>query len=188
VRHSSSEAAANAADAAAGEARSRALDPQLSPDDVKRARREMEDTAFVRDRLHEAGTKLAERVEALKALEADSRMSAEHERVEAVRDQLFGEMASMAEPIMQIAHLVSQIEACDREIGRLNARAALRHGHIPLVLAGATPAITALFQDVLVWDTFIAVARLQSPPVVPGGAGMKDKLHVERSASSPAAV
>ena len=61
---------------------------------------------------------------------------------------------------MQIAHLVSQIEGCDREIGRLNATAALRHGRIPLVLAGATPAITLLFQDVLVWDAFIAVARL----------------------------
>jgi hypothetical protein len=73
-------------------------------------------------------------------------------------------MERMAEPIMQIAHLVSQIEACDREIGRWNARAALRHGRIPLVLAGATPAITALFQDVLVWDSFIAVAGLQAPP------------------------
>jgi hypothetical protein len=32
------------------------------------ARREMDDAAFHRDRLHEAGAKLAERVEALKAL------------------------------------------------------------------------------------------------------------------------
>ena len=92
----------------------------------------------------------------------------------------------MAEPIMQIAHLVSQIEACDREIGRLNATAALRHGRISLVLAGATPAITALFQDVLVWDSFIAVAGLQARPVVSAGAGAKGKLHVKRSASSPA--
>jgi hypothetical protein len=99
-------------------------------------------------------------------LEADHRRWAEHERVEAERDRLAEEMESMAEPIMQIAHLVSRIEACDREIGRLNATAASRHGRIPLVLAGATPAITALFQDVLVWDAFIAVAGLQSPPVV----------------------
>jgi len=34
------------------------------------------------------------------------------------------------------------------------------------VLAEATPAITALFQDVLVADAFIAVARLRVPPVV----------------------
>ena len=171
------EAAAQAADAATGEARSRALDPLLSRDDVKVARRDMEDAAFTRDRLHEARTKLAERIEALKSLEADRRMWAEHERVLAERDRLAEEMERMAEPIMQIAHLVSQIEACDREIGRLNARAALRHGHIPLVLAGATPAITARFQDCLVSDAFVAVAGLRAPPVVSGG-----------SASSPAAV
>ena len=91
----------------------------------------------------------------------------------------------MAEPIVRIAHFVSQIEACDREIGRLNATAAFRHGHISLVLAVAAPAITALFQDVLVWDAFTAVARLQSQAVVSGVAGAKEKLC---SASSPAAL
>ena len=175
----------SAAELAAETARKHALDPLLSGDDLKLARREMEDAAFTRDRLHEAGKKLAEQIEALKALEADSRMWAEHERVEAERDRLAEEMESMAEPIMQIAHLVSRIEACDREIGRLNATAALRHGRIPLVLAEATPAITALFQDVLVWDAFTAVARLQSQAVVSGGAGAKEKLC---SASSPAAL
>ncbi len=136
--------------------------------------------AFKRDRLIEAAKRLGKRVDELKALEADRRLQAEHERVSAERDKLAGEMERMAEPIMQIAHLVSQIEACDREIGRLNATAALRHGHIPLVLAGATPAITALFQDVLVWDAFIAVAGLQPSPVVSGGAGAKDKPRVRR--------
>ena len=82
------EAAAGAADAAAKEARARALDPLLSRDDVKLARRDMEDAAFTRDRLHEAGTKLAERIEALKSLEADRRMRAEHERVLAERGSL----------------------------------------------------------------------------------------------------
>ena len=124
----------------------------------------MEDTSFLRDRLTEAASRFGERVAELKALEADSRMSAEHERVLAERDRLAEEMESMVGPIAQIAHTVSKIALCDREIGRLNARAALRHGRIPLVLAGATPAITALFQDVLVWDSFIAVARLQAPP------------------------
>jgi hypothetical protein len=114
-------------------------------------------------------------------------MWAEHERVLAERDRLAEEMERTTDPIMQIAHLVSQIEACDHEIGRLNARTTLRHGRIPLVLAGATPPITALFQDVLVWDSFIAVARLQSSPVVSYWAGAKDKLQVKRSAGSAAA-
>jgi hypothetical protein len=130
-------AAANAADAAAGEARARALDPLLSRDEVKLARREMEDAAFTRDRLHEAGTKLAERVEALKALEADRRLQAEHERVSAERDRLAEEMERMAEPIVKIAHTVSRIAICDREIGRLNATSTAKYGHIPLVLSGA---------------------------------------------------
>ena len=163
------------------------MDPLLSRDEVKLARREMEDAAFTRDRLHEAGTKLAERVEALKALEADRRMQAEHERVSAERDRLAEEMERMADPIAQIAHTVSRIAICDREIGRLNATSTARFGYVRPVLSGAAPAITALFQEGVVWDAFIAVAGLQSPPVASGGAGAKDKLRVKRSASSPAA-
>ena len=162
--------------ASPGEARARALDPLLSRDDVKVARREMDDAAFTRDRLHEAGTKLAERVEALKALEADRRMWAEHERVLAERDRLAEEMERMADPITLIAHTVRRIAICDREIGRLNATSAAKFGHIPLVLSGAAPAIMALFQDVLVWDAFSAVAGLQSRPSVSGEGRGKDKL------------
>ena len=71
----------------------------LSRDDVKVARREMEDANFTRDRLHEAGTKLAERVDDLKSLEADCRAGDEHERVLTERDRLADEMERMAEPI-----------------------------------------------------------------------------------------
>jgi hypothetical protein len=111
---------------------------------------------------------------------------AEHERILAERDRL-AEMARMAGPIVKIAHTVSRIEICDREIGRLNATSAAKFGHIRIVLSGGAPAITTLFQDALVWDTFIAVAGLQ-PPVVSGGAGAKDKPRARRSASSAAAV
>jgi hypothetical protein len=154
--------AAAAAELAAETARKHALDPVLSGDDLKLARREMDDAFFLRDRLTEAARRLGERVAELKALEADSRMQAEHERVLDERDRLAEEMAHMADPIAQIAHLVRQIEACDREIGRLNAISA-KFGHIRIVLSGAAPAITTLFQDALVWDTFIAVAGQQRP-------------------------
>jgi hypothetical protein len=66
------------------------------------------------------------------------------------------------EALLRLAHLVSKIEACDREVGRVNATSALGLGCIPLVLSGAAPAVTALFQDAVVWDAFIAVAGLQS--------------------------
>jgi len=179
--------AASAAELAAETARKHALDPVLSGDDLKLARREMDDASFLRDRLTEAARRLGERVAELKALEADSRMQAEHERVLDERDRLAEEMERMADPIAQIAHLVRQIEACDREIGRLNAISAAKFGHIRIVLSGAAPAITALFQDALVWDTFIAVAGLQSVRVVSCGVGAKDKLRANDQ-SSPAAV
>ena len=177
----------SAAEAAAETARKHALGPLLSGDDLKLARREMLDAAFKWDRLQEASAKLTERVEALKALEADRRMGDEHERVEDERDRLAEEMERMADPIAQIAHLVRQIEACDREIGRLNATSTAKFGHIRLVLSGAAPAITALFQDAVVWDAFIAVAGQQSLPIVSSGAGAKDILHVKRSAGPLAA-
>jgi hypothetical protein len=89
------------------------MNPLLSGDQVKVARREMEDAAFMRDRLHEARAKLAERVEALKALEADRRLQAEHVRISAERDRLAEEMERMADPIVKIASTVSRIAACD---------------------------------------------------------------------------
>jgi hypothetical protein len=71
-------------------------------------------------------------------------------------------MERMTEPIVRIAHLVSKIEACDREVGRVNATSALGLGYIPIVLSGTAPAIKALFQDAVVWDGFAAVAKLPS--------------------------
>jgi hypothetical protein len=154
------EAAAKVAEAAAEAARCRALDPLVA--DVIFARRAMDDAAFKRDRLTEAAKRLAARVDELKALEKARAERAEHGRVSAERERLAAELERMAEAIMRTAHLVSKIAACDREIGRLNATTALQHGHIPLVLTGAAPAIRTLFEEALVWDAFIAVARLPS--------------------------
>jgi hypothetical protein len=57
-------------------------------------------------------------------------------------------------------HLVSRIEACDREIRSLNL-SQVRH-----VLAGAPPEIATLLGEVFVWDAFLAVARLHPMPIV----------------------
>jgi hypothetical protein len=77
----------------------------------------------------------------------------------AERNRLAEEMARMVEPIVQMAHLVSRIEACDREIRNLNA------GDVRPVLAGASPVIATLFGDVVVWDALQAVARLHPMPL-----------------------
>jgi hypothetical protein len=73
-------------------------------------------TALKRLRLVEAARKLFQRVGALRALEADRRRRTKLERVLAERNRLAEEMARMAGPIGQIAHLISRIDACDREI------------------------------------------------------------------------
>jgi hypothetical protein len=88
------EAAASEAEAEAEEARARALDPLV--EDVIAARRTMDDTAFRRDRLIEAATRLGLRVAELKALEKARAERAEHEQVLAEQNRLAAEMEHMA--------------------------------------------------------------------------------------------
>jgi hypothetical protein len=181
------EAAANAAGTAADEARTRALDPLVARDDVTLARREMDDASFTRDRLTEAARRLGERLNELRALEKARAQRAEHERVSAERNRLAVELERVAKSIAEIAGLVAQIDACDREIRKLNATTGLALGHIRPVLAGAAPVIGTLLADAVARDAFIAVAALRSSPVVSGGAGARE-LRVKRSATSPAAL
>ena len=125
------EAAAKAAEAAAEHATERALDPLV--DDVIVARGAMLDAAFKRDRLIEAAKRLGKRVDELKALEKTRAQRAEHERVSVERNRLADEMERMAGPIVQLAHLVRQIDLCDREVGRVNATSALALGYIQVI-------------------------------------------------------
>jgi hypothetical protein len=130
--------------------------------DVIDARRAMDDAAFKRDRLIEAVKRLGVRVDELKTLEKARAQRAEHEQVLGQRNRLAEEMERMAEPMVQIAHLVRQIDLCDREIGRLNATTALGFGYIRPVLSESAPVIAVLFRESLVWDAFNAVAGLPS--------------------------
>jgi hypothetical protein len=163
-------AVANGADTGAKEARTRALDPLLPGDGVTLARREMDDAEFTRDRLTEAARRLGERLNELKALEKARALRAEHERVQAERDRLAAELGGMAKPIAEIAGLVEQIDAYDREIKNLNATTGKDLGYIRPALAGAPSVIAALFRDGIVLDAFIVVAGLQPPPVTKGKA------------------
>jgi hypothetical protein len=178
--------ATSAAELAAKTARKHALDPLVSGDDLKLARGEMESTGFALDRLHEAGKKLAEQIEALKALEADRRMSAEHERVLAERDRLAEEMGNMAGPIAQIADTVSRIAICDREIGRINAASTSRFGYIRPVLSGATPPLRSCLGTPSSGIRSLRSHGCNRRQLFPAGAGANDKLRVKRSASLPA--
>jgi hypothetical protein len=147
------EVATAAAAVASERARSRALDP--STPDTLAARKLMDDAVFEHVRLAEVAKRLAPRVIAAIAREAAQHRRAELERVLAERNRLAEEMARMRDPIVQIARLLSRIDACNREIKSLGFTQ-VRH-----VLAEAPPEITALFGEAFVWDAFHAVARLQ---------------------------
>jgi hypothetical protein len=72
----------------------------------------------------------------LRAFEKASAQRAEHERVSAERDRLAAESEGKAKPIAEVAGLVAQIDACDREIRNLNATTGLALGYIRPALAG----------------------------------------------------
>ena len=154
------ESAAGAAEADAEAARARALDPLSSSDGVAVARREMEDAAFKRDRLKVAAAKLSERVEALKALEADRHARAEHTRILTERARLAEEMERSAEPIPAIARLLAKIERFDHEIRCYNL-SPTRLSNIPPVISGrGSSVVEILFQDGPVRGVFVdLVAR-----------------------------
>jgi hypothetical protein len=164
------ETAASAAKADAEAARARALDPLLSRDDVKLARREMEDAAFTRDRLHQAGTKLAERVEALKALEAERHARAEHKRVLTDRNRLAEEAARFAEPILEIAKFLAKADVLDREIRAYNQRPT-RLGHVPPVLVGDASVVETLLQEGPIRVAFTDLVARQYPKATKAMAG-----------------
>ena len=142
--------ARDAAAAAAERAREVALDPATR--DVSAAREALSDAVFEHDRLAAAATKLAEQAVTAAAREATMKRRAELARVTSERNRLAEEMARMVEPIIQIAHLVSRIDACDREIRGLGFT------QVRPVLADA-PEIATLFGEVFVLDAFLALAR-----------------------------
>ena len=152
------EAARGAAEAAAESARSRALDP--STGDVPAARKTMDDAVFERDRLAEVARRLAPRVAEAAAREAARLRRSELERVTSERNRLAEEMRLMREPIIEVAHLVKRIDALDREVRGLGFT------QVRPVLASAPSEIAKLFGEVLIFDGFLALARLHPMPIV----------------------
>jgi hypothetical protein len=158
--------AANAADAVAKEARTRALDPLLSRDAVAITRRQAEDAAFESDRLAEAAKRLRERLVELKAIEIARAMRAAHDALTAHRDKLAAEMEGLSGAIAQISRVALQVEAVDREIKRQNPISGRTLGYIQPVLAAAPPIVRQLFGDAAVLDSFVSIA-MRSPSSPP---------------------
>jgi hypothetical protein len=118
------DAAAQAAGSEAEAARARALDPTLAREVESAARRRMEDSAFERDRMATAVTKLRERLIAVKAGEEDARRLRAYDEIAAERDRLAQELKEFYPDVAErLAELLARIVANDAEIERINAHA-----------------------------------------------------------------
>ena len=109
------ESAALASGKSAEDARERALDPASKA--VVEARRQMEDSAFRRERLQTAVSRLRERLKEVRAQEENQRRWIAYEKVKAERDSLAAELkASYPSMESRLGELIAKIEANDREI------------------------------------------------------------------------
>ena len=116
------ELAAKAANAKAARAKERALDPTCPQAEVATARREMEDAAFVSDRMQVAATRLRDRHRAVAATEENARRLLAYNEAITARDELAKELAQLYPSVAaQLADLMNRIATSDREINYINA-------------------------------------------------------------------
>ena len=117
---SAAQGAAERADAA----RARALDPALPIAEVTAARREMEDAAFIRDRMTVAATRLTERLREVRRNEEDRRRQARYEAAKTERDHLAKELSELYPGLAaKLTSLLVQLADNDQQIEHINARA-----------------------------------------------------------------
>jgi hypothetical protein len=117
------EEAITAAEGAAEDARMKALDLIASPDPVK-ARADMEDAGFGRDRLRIVLPRLHKLLKQVEAEEYTARWEVEYERVKTVRDQLAAEMRETYPPaVAQLSSLFQRMAECDRQCSRVDGSA-----------------------------------------------------------------
>ena len=118
------EAASLTSGEAAEQARSRALDPALTANDVAEARRQMDDAAFRRERLQTAVTRLQDRLKEVRAQEEDQRRWIAYEKAKAERDKLAEELKAIYPAFeAQLRDLLPRIAENDIEIEYINDRA-----------------------------------------------------------------
>jgi len=117
------ETAARAASDKAAVARTRALDPTTPAAEVAAARKEMEDAAFVSDRMTVAATRLRDRYRAVTAAEDNARRILAYNETIAARDKLADELAKVYPQITAtLADLMNRLAANNNEITAVNNR------------------------------------------------------------------
>jgi membrane-bound lytic murein transglycosylase len=129
---------------AAERARSRALDPALNAKLVSEARKEMEDSAFRRERLENAVTRLRERLERLKAREEDARREIAYQQVVAERNKLAAELKEIYPPFeAKLRDIMPRLVANDQEIEALRLPSNRTRPLVAELIARDLPGFTA---------------------------------------------
>jgi hypothetical protein len=155
---------AGAASEAAEAARLKALDP-LTPD-VAAARRATDDATFKRDRLLEAYKRLTERLQQAKAEEERHRRQAVYDAAKAAREGILAELEVEAPAVVRLAQLVARSVICDRALEQANRTLPVGAEYLRPTMQAAGPLFSTLFDDAIVADGFVAVARLYYPEAV----------------------
>ena len=115
------ETAIGRANEAAVSARQRALDPTLNGDELEQARTAMHDAGFRTERLTAASSRLRQRLDEVKALEANERKRARYDEVAQKRDTLATKLSAIyPEFVEKLAPLLVELAANDQEIAVVN--------------------------------------------------------------------
>ena len=115
------EVATRSATESATRAREKALDPTLGGAELKTARTAMYDAGFRTERLQAASSRLRQRLDELKALEANERKRARYDEVAQERDELATKLSAVyPEFVEKLAPLLAELAANDAEVAIIN--------------------------------------------------------------------
>jgi hypothetical protein len=115
------EAATARASETATRARERALDPTLNGSELNSARQTMHDSGFAVERLQAASSRLRQRLDELRAAEANARKRERYDEVAQERDRLATKLAAVYPDFAEkLAELLPQLAANDHEVNIIN--------------------------------------------------------------------
>jgi hypothetical protein len=152
--------AATEAQARAAAAKRKALNPRLPTAEVARARREMEDGAFISERMKVAIDELDVRHKELAADEDNARRIARYEEVVAERDAAAAELCEIYPPFAErFRDVMTRIGRIDNEVAVVNRN--LPRGKMPLA------AVEPVARGVAIGTGSTPIAQLATSVVLP---------------------
>jgi hypothetical protein len=160
------EAEAVIADAAATEAKAKALDPKLTGAEVTSARAASQEAEFQRDRLTEAVKRLGGRLVEAQQHEVDDRARRIFCELSAKRDDLAAALGNMEPHVIQFAELLAKIEVCEHEIEVANrVQPPVGLARICPIVWDASPFLREVVGDGFALPNFATAARKRAAAV-----------------------